>query len=75
MTDENVYVYVGVWSGLRVAVMVDRPEYKKDTASELARWIKAGYTVEREPLATFRIKGMASSKDVEALKKSTRAHD
>jgi hypothetical protein len=68
MTDEDVFVYVGILRGLRVAVMVDRPEYKKSTAKELAKWIRDGLVIDRETIQVFRKKGLASSKEVDSLK-------
>lgn len=55
---ETVFVYVGVSEGYRVAVMVDRPEYKKSTAEELSRWVRDGYAVQRETLTEFRKNGL-----------------
>lgn len=57
MSDDTVYVYVGVFEGKRVAVMVDRPEYRKETAKQLAKWIRDGFIAQRETLDTFREKG------------------
>jgi hypothetical protein len=42
------HVYFGVKAcGCRVAVVVDDPEYPKDTARSVAEFIRDGYTVER----------------------------
>jgi NADPH:quinone reductase-like Zn-dependent oxidoreductase len=41
-------VYVGIKNcGCMVAAMVDNPEHKKDTAKEIAKWIREGLTIER----------------------------
>jgi hypothetical protein len=42
------HVYFGVKAcGCRVAVVVDDPQYPKDTADTVAEFIRDGYTVER----------------------------
>jgi hypothetical protein len=47
---EVTHVYFGVKAcGCRVAVVVDDPEYPKDTAKSVAEFIRDGYTVERAP--------------------------
>lgn len=46
--DKDVMAYQGrKGCGCVVAVTVDLPEYKKDTAKELAKWIRQGLSVER----------------------------
>lgn len=37
-----------------VAVMVDNPAHKRDTAREIARWIRDGLTIERGTVAEAR---------------------
>lgn len=45
---ETVWTYLGVKPcGCAVAIMVDRPEYAKDTAKDIAKWIRDGWAVER----------------------------
>ena len=46
---EEVYAYVGIKPCCKkiVAAFVDKPEYKKDIAKEVASWIKDGLTVSR----------------------------
>jgi len=45
---EEVYAYVGIKScGCTVAAFVDKPEYKKDIAKEVASWIRDGWRVDR----------------------------
>ncbi|MCA0455627.1 MAG: hypothetical protein LCI00_16750 [Chloroflexi bacterium] len=40
--------YIGrKWCGCVVCMIVDRPQYLKDTAKEVSSWIKWGLTVER----------------------------
>ena len=54
-TKEQVYCYIGRKAcGCYVAAAVDRPEYAKETAKNLADWVKVGMTVERHPIAFVR---------------------
>lgn len=49
MSDTDEIIYAGAlpgWPGY-CAVMVDNPRFKKDTAREMATWIKSGYIVSR----------------------------
>lgn len=75
--DDGIFVYVGIWNGLRVAVMVDRPEYKRETAKEMSRWIRQGYDITRESLIDFRQNGLSKSSEIQAAlaKKKTTASD
>lgn len=48
MSEAQVFSYVGIKPcGHVVAAAVDRPEYAKDNAVEIASWIRDGLTVER----------------------------
>jgi hypothetical protein len=40
--------------GSVVCAAVDRPEYAKDTAKQIAKWIRAGLAIERVPVAWVR---------------------
>ena len=64
--DAERFVYVGVWEGLRVAVIVDSDDHKKDTAKEIARWVRYGYAINRELLSDFHKNGMASRAEIDA---------
>lgn len=47
MSDEERNIYCARlpgWPGF-VAVMVDEPRFKKETAKELAEWVKHGYDI------------------------------
>jgi hypothetical protein len=40
--------------GCVVAITVDDPEYKKDTAKEIGKWIRQGLAIERVSIETAR---------------------
>lgn len=47
--------YVGIKAcGCCTAVAVDRPEFAKDTAKTVAKWMRDGLTVERQTVAWAR---------------------
>jgi len=52
-TAENVFCYAAAQPGMPgfCAVAVDRAEYKGDTAKDVSRWVRKGYTVTRVPVA------------------------
>lgn len=63
MSDETL-CYVGVKPcGCAVAACVDRPEFAKDTAKTIARWIRDGLTVERKPVEWARANLFACKHD------------
>lgn len=48
--DDDEYAYVAAdpdQPGAAWGVCSDRPEYKKDTAKDLARWLRQGAIIER----------------------------
>lgn len=49
MSEEAEFCYVAAQPGMPgyCAAAVDRPEYKKDTAKDIAGWIRRGFTVSR----------------------------
>jgi hypothetical protein len=52
------HCYVGhADCGCLVSVVVDDPEYKKDTAKSVAQFIRSGYAVTRITLEEFRAVG------------------
>ena len=54
--NENRFCYVGIKPcGHMVAAAVDTPEYMKHNAQEVAKWMRAGLTVERRPVEDVRI--------------------
>lgn len=73
MSDDDGFVYIGIWEGLRVAVVVDDPTHREFTAKELRGFIRRGYTIERESFHSFREKGLASYEEIDAMKKRLHA--
>jgi hypothetical protein len=52
---EVVYCYVGKRPcGCLVAAAVDKPEYTKDTAKSVAKWMRDGLTIERQTVEYVR---------------------
>jgi len=53
LSTETVFCYAAAKTGMPgfFAVAVDRPEYKKETAKDVAKWVRDGYAVSRVPLA------------------------
>lgn len=62
MSDLVEWAYIGrlraastKWpASTAVAAMADDPRYPKDTAKEVAAWIRKGLTIERVPVAWVR---------------------
>ena len=54
--EEVAYCYVGRQAGCRCigVVVVDKPEYAKDTAKTVSDAVKAGLTIERMTVEDFR---------------------
>lgn len=54
---ESRYAYIGIKAcGCVVAAAVDDPRWTKDTAKDVAKWMKAGLTIERKPVEWVREK-------------------
>lgn len=45
-----VYVAVDPTDGTTVGICVDEPKYKKQTAKDVAGWIRGGYSIRHMPL-------------------------
>lgn len=51
--DQECYDYVAWRDGFVVAVCVDDPKWKKDTARSIAEWVRKGCTIERMTHSQF----------------------
>lgn len=53
--NEQVYSYIGRCKcGQVVAATVDTPEYQRENAKEVGKWMRAGLTIERHPVEYVR---------------------
>ena len=59
------HCYVGIWPACDCIrfVTADEPEYAKDNAKEIARLIRAGYSVERLTVKEFKEEHRFGCKD------------
>ena len=54
--DAEIFCYIATWPacGCILFVTIDEPEHAKDNAKEIARCIKAGYSINRVTVAAFK---------------------
>lgn len=52
---QQTWSYIGRdKAGVAVCAAVDQPEWAKDTAKEVAKWLRQGLTIERVPVEWVR---------------------